>query len=90
MYAVQVEWPGGRAGGMMNQGGRPTFGEAARTLEAHLFGVDADLYGAPVRLAWVRRLREVRQFDGPAALRAQLERDRADAEAALAAVPGSP
>ena len=84
VYAVRVEWRGGSAGGMMNQGGRPTFGEGERALEAHLFGVDADLYGEWVRLAWVRRLRDVTRFDSPAALRAQLDRDRAAAEAALA------
>ncbi len=84
VYAVRVEWRGGVAGGMMNQGGRPTFGEGARALEAHLFGVDADLYGEWVRLAWVRRLRDVARFPTPEALRAQLDRDRTAAQAALA------
>lgn len=84
VYAVRVEWRGGTAGGMMNQGGRPTFGEGERALEAHLFGVDADLYGEWVRLSWVRRLRDVARFPSPGALRAQLDRDRAAAQAALA------
>ena len=83
VYAVRVEWRGGQAGGMMNQGPRPTFGENDRTLEAHLFGVDADLYGEWVRLEWVARLREVRQFASPAELTRQLERDHAAALAAL-------
>jgi len=69
---------------MMNQGGRPTFGEPARALEAHLFGVDADLYGEWVRVSWVRRLRDVARFPDLGALRAQLDRDRAAAQAALA------
>ncbi len=84
VYAVRVEWRGGAAGGMMNQGGRPTFGDARRTLEAHLFGVDADLYGAAVRLAWVERIRDVRRFSSPEALQDQLGRDRVAAEAILA------
>ena len=83
VYAVRVEWRGGRAGGMMNQGPRPTFGDDERTLEAHLFGVDADLYGEWVRLEWVARLRDVRQFASPAELTRQLERDHAAALAAL-------
>ena len=83
VYAVRVEWRGGQAGGMMNQGPRPTFGDDERTLEAHLFGVDADLYGEWVRLEWVARLREVRQFATPAELTRQLERDHAAALAAL-------
>ena len=84
VYAVRVEWRGGAAGGMLNQGARPTFGEGERTLEAHLFGVDADLYGEWVRVVWVRRLRDVMRFPGPDALRAQLDRDREAAQAALA------
>lgn len=83
VYAVRVEWHGGQAGGMMNQGPRPTFGEEARTLEAHLFGVNEDLYGEWVRLEWVARLRDVRQFASPAELTRQLERDHAAAVAAL-------
>jgi len=83
VYAVRVEWAGGVAGGMMNQGGRPTFGDARRTLEAHLFGVNEDLYGVAVRLAWVGRIREVRPFGSAAELQEQLGRDRIAAEAIL-------
>ena len=82
---MRVEWAGGRAGGMLNQGARPTFGDTGRSLEAHLFGVDADLYGARVRIEWVAHLREIQRFDSPERLRDQLQRDRANAEAALAA-----
>ncbi len=85
VYAVWVEWPGGRAGGMLNQGPRPTVGDMTRTLEAHLFGVTADLYGAWVRVEWVGRLRDVERFPSLDALREQLARDRAAAEALLAA-----
>jgi len=83
VYAVRVEWHGGQAGGMMNQGPRPTFGDNQRTLEAHLFGVDADLYGEWVRLEWVARLRDIRQFASPGELTLQLDRDRVAAVAAL-------
>ena len=74
---------GNRFGAMMNQGGRPTFGEAARTLEAHLFEFSGDLYGATVSIEWVRRLRDVQPFPSRDALVAQLERDRAAARASL-------
>jgi riboflavin kinase/FMN adenylyltransferase len=85
VYAVRVEWKDGAAGGMLNQGAKPTFGDATRTLEAHLFGVARDLYGEWVRLEWVARLRDTRRFDSPAELAAQLEDDR---RAALAALGG--
>src|SRR5262249_8066129 len=38
VYACVVSWDGGIAGAMANLGPRPTFGEHARGLEAHLFG----------------------------------------------------
>jgi riboflavin kinase/FMN adenylyltransferase len=68
---------------MMNQGPRPTFGDATRTLEVHLFDFAGDLYGEAVTVAWVERLRDVRAFPSRDALMAQLERDRAAARASL-------
>jgi riboflavin kinase / FMN adenylyltransferase len=70
-------------GGMMNQGARPTFGEAVRTLEVHLFDFDAELYGETVSVEWVRRLRDVQAFSSRDALVAQLARDRDAARASL-------
>lgn len=84
VYAVQVETRRGRFGGMMNQGGRPTFDEAPRTLEAHLFDFTGSLYDERVRVTWIARLRDVRRFAGPGDLVAQLAQDSADARAALA------
>jgi riboflavin kinase/FMN adenylyltransferase len=83
VYAVRVEWRDGVAGGMLNQGPKPTFGDGRRTLEAHLFGVARDLYGEWVRIEWVARLRDVKRFGSPADLAEQLERDRSAAVAAL-------
>jgi riboflavin kinase/FMN adenylyltransferase len=87
VYAVWVEWRGGRTGGMMNQGPKPTFQDGRRSLEAHLFGFEGDLYGEWVRIEWVERLRDVRRFAGVEQLQEQLERDRARAQAVLAAGP---
>lgn len=83
VYAVRVEVRGKRYGGMMNQGPRPTFGESARALEAHLFDFSGELYGETVRVEWVRRLRDVQAFPSREALVAQLERDRQSARASL-------
>ena len=84
VYAVEVEWRGGRAGGMMHQGPRPTFADGRRTLEAHLFDFEGDLYGEWVRITWVKRLRDVEHFASVPQLMEQMERDRVDALAALA------
>jgi riboflavin kinase/FMN adenylyltransferase len=84
VYAAKVEWASGQAGGMLNQGPRPTFGETRRGLEVHLFEVDAELYGQWVRVEWVERLRDVERFPSVEQFQEQLKRDRAAAEDALA------
>lgn len=91
VYAVVAEWRDGRAGGMMHQGPRPTFDESERSLEVHLFDVDADLYGAEVKVSWISRLRDVMTFRDAQALKAQLDKDVAAARHALTghAVPAS-
>lgn len=86
VYAVRVLTPSGAFGGMVNLGPRPTFGDVAPSLEAHLFEASGDWYGAMVHVQFVARLRDVRRFDGPDALRAQLARDADAARAALARV----
>jgi riboflavin kinase/FMN adenylyltransferase len=87
VYAVRVEWRGGSAGGMMNQGPRPTFQDGRRVLEAHLFGFEGDLYGEWVRIEWVQHLRDIERFDSVEHLKKQLQQDRMRAEAALAEAP---
>ena len=88
VYAVRVATPSGEFGGMMNLGARPTFGEEARSLEAHLFDAAGDWYGAHVRVEFIARLRDTRRFDGPAALVAQLAQDATAARRALTAFAG--
>jgi riboflavin kinase/FMN adenylyltransferase len=83
VYACTVTWSGGTHGAMANLGARPTFEETGRTLEAHLFGVNADLYGLTVTVDFVARLREVKRFGSAEELVAQLATDREDALGAL-------
>jgi riboflavin kinase/FMN adenylyltransferase len=83
VYAVRVQTPRGPAGGMMNLGPRPTFGDPATTLEAHLFDTSADFYGAHVRIDFVKRLRETRKFASAQQLSNQLRHDESEARYAL-------
>ena len=83
VYAVWAEWAGGAGGGMMHLGPRPTFGETDRSLEVHLLDSSADLYGAQVKVSWVKRLRDVMRFPTADALKAQLDKDFSAARAAL-------
>jgi riboflavin kinase/FMN adenylyltransferase len=74
------------ATGVMNIGVRPTVeGSNARSVEAHLFNFDRDLYGVRLRVHLVAKLREEKKFDGIEMLKAQIARDAIDAKAILAA-----
>lgn len=83
VYAVRVQTPGGAKGGMLNLGPRPTFGEQAVSIEAHLFDTSGDWYGAWVRIDFISRLRDTQKFATPAALVEQLRRDEDDARRVL-------
>lgn len=83
VYAVRVQTPQGSFGGMMNLGPRPTFGDAERRIEVHVFDAARDWYGAAVRIDFVAWLRETRAFAGVEALTAQLALDESKARAAL-------
>lgn len=57
----------------------PTFPQATDVLEAHLIGFDGDVYGMPVSVEFIARLREQRRFGSVDELVAAI---RADIEAA--------
>ena len=84
VYAVRVVTQTGTFAGMLNLGGRPTFGDERRMIEAHLFDVNGDWYGQRVRVEFVARIRDVKKFDGPEALIAQLRDDELAARLLLA------
>lgn len=87
VYAVQARTEdGARHGGMMNIGLRPTFGGTEEHLEVHLFDFDADLYGQPLRIEFVERLRDERRFGSVGELIEQLSRDRSRCRTALEGV----
>lgn len=74
-------------GGVCNVGVKPTVEAGARVVpEAHLLDFDGrDLYGAPIRLAFLARLRDELRFPSVEALRAQIGRDVEEARERLRA-----
>lgn len=62
---------------MVNIGTRPTVEGHHLTIEAHIIGCDADLYGQPAELRFIDRLRSEQRFASVADLAAQLSLDRA-------------
>ncbi len=92
VYAVRVSGDGaddafdGRTiGGVANIGLRPTVGSPEPRLEAHLFDIDADLYGRHLRVALVEFIRPEIKFAGLDALKAQIAEDARCARELLAA-----
>jgi riboflavin kinase / FMN adenylyltransferase len=59
----------------INVGPSPTFGDANSKVEVHLIDWHGDLYGEPLEVDFLARLRDIQRFDGPEPLAAQLERD---------------
>jgi riboflavin kinase/FMN adenylyltransferase len=66
----QRDWPAA-----VNVGPNPTFQEAARKVEVHVIGFRGNLYGQPLEVDFVRRLREIQRFGSVEELQAQLRRD---------------
>src|SRR4029078_1564695 len=65
-----------------NIGVRPTFETGgASTTEAHVFGLDEDLYGRELRLSFVLRLRAEQAFPDVPSLVAQIRADCVEAQA---------
>jgi riboflavin kinase/FMN adenylyltransferase len=88
VYAVEASTPRGRFGAMLSIGGRPTFDDERRTIEAHLFDASGDFYGDVVQVDFVARLRDIVRFPDAAALVAQLADDEREARRALTALAG--
>lgn len=77
VYAGATEIDGRRYPVMLNIGCRPTIdADPHPTVEAHVIGLDADLYDRPLTVEVATRLRDTRRFETLAALRAQLDADR--------------
>jgi riboflavin kinase / FMN adenylyltransferase len=80
VYATTTTIDGVVHAGITNVGVRPTFGEGELTVETHLLNYSGDLYGRSVRLGFVQRIRDERQFPDVDALREQIEADRRTAD----------
>jgi riboflavin kinase/FMN adenylyltransferase len=71
-----VAWVNGSShAAATNLGPSPTFGDAVVRVEVHLIDYHESLYGEPLEVDFVARLRDIRPFDSPAALIAQLRQD---------------
>jgi riboflavin kinase/FMN adenylyltransferase len=65
--------------GMMNIGNNPTVNGIEETVEVHFFSFDASLYGKPLKVELLHRLRDEHKFNSVNALKQQLQRDQLNA-----------
>jgi riboflavin kinase / FMN adenylyltransferase len=81
VYATFLTLDGVVHRAVTNIGLRPTFGEAmAVSVETHVLGFEGDLYGRPVEVSFVQRLRDEKRFPDVDALREQIAADVQRAE----------
>ncbi len=69
----------------INIGPNPTFGEHALKVEVHLIGFSRSLYGEPLEVDFLTRLRDIHPFPSVDALKVQLKHD---VEQAMSVVRG--
>jgi riboflavin kinase/FMN adenylyltransferase len=62
VYAVKVEGDGWVRDGACNIGDNPTFYGSSVTVEVHLLDFDGDLYGSRLRVYFVERVRDEREY----------------------------
>jgi len=90
VYFVQVAGPalepeGVRRYGVVNLGGRPTFGETERLLETHILDFAGELYETQLEVCFLEQLRGIQKFASVDELREQIARDVAAARERLSA-----
>ena len=83
IYAVVARVEGHAYPAVASFGTRPTVDDGPPLLEVHLIDFDGDLYGREMEVEFIERIRDELKFDSLDALKAEMERDKAQARAIL-------
>lgn len=83
IYAIRIIHQGQTYHGMLNIGTRPTVGGSERTIEAHIFDFDKEIYGDEIRIQLVKRIRFEEKFGSLDLLKSQLSKDKKMAQKIL-------
>lgn len=83
VYVCYAHLLSGRFAAITNVGTRPTFNHHPPNVEAHLLDFSGDIYGEPLRLDFLHRLRPELWFPSAEALIEQMRQDEAEARAYL-------
>lgn len=87
-YAVKVELEDKVFDGMLNIGTRPTLNGSSTTLtiEVNIFNFDQDIYGAEITIKFIKLIRKEEKFDSLNDLKAQLSKDKLEAQKILSPI----
>jgi riboflavin kinase/FMN adenylyltransferase len=85
IYAVWAIFEEKRYPAVANLGWNPTFHDQKFSIEVHILKFNQDIYGQPVGVEFVERLRDEATFRGPEELVAQIKKDIAQAKRVLSA-----
>lgn len=83
VYAVEASVNGSLFKAMLNIGNRPTVGGTKKTVEAHLFDFQGDLYDKQITIYLREFLRKEKKFDNLEELKKQLALDQKKAKSLL-------
>jgi len=64
-------------------GPNPTFGDHHSKVEVHILDFDQSIYGVPIEVDFISRLRDIWPFESPDELKTQLNKDIAAARKVL-------
>ena len=84
VYVVSSSYQNKPIYGMMNIGVNPTFEGDKKTIEAHFFDFNEDLYDQHLKISFLDRIRDERKFESVEALIAQLRQDQINAKKIIA------
>lgn len=80
VYAAEARINSGTYRAMVNVGYNPTVSAAEKVgVEAHLIDFDGEIYGQPIKIDFLKRLRDEKKFTSLEALKSQLKQDRVNA-----------
>ena len=76
VYLVRVRYNENDYLGMMNIGNRPTIEGNKQTQEVHIFDFNKSIYGDPVKVCFLKKIRDEKKFDSLEELKKQLFKDQ--------------
>lgn len=79
VYKTITEVEGKAYASLTNVGGQPTFDIEKPTIETLIMNFEGNIYGKDIVINFVRRIRGIRKFPSPEALKEQIEKDKLEA-----------